>query len=402
MFLPENLGMQIILYFPFKIYKTLEMQKIFLTFVIIVALISCNQKDIQQTTITIKTADSLFTKAKESYKTLDSIGKTINDSTKINSTVKEQIKKIEKEINLKSLNGKNLDSLSEALKKISKNVNSGNDIIEVIDSTNKELRDSKNPMDVLSTITKTIEKVTKQAKVQQAPQNQSNSENRNPAYTDPFSKTANIEIAVSDLPSSRATLGDILSNKGAEIFSESFSDINGAKRMEIGAKVPSNYFDDVIGKITRNIGNLNSNNITSNGKNYDANQMYNLNIALIEDSKHIAKDIPPASIPNETPKDTFGDKSANAFTKGIRGFGDVLVVLIPFWPILLIASLVWYFVVKNKKKRREEEFQRQLLLEKERQHDLQNQQKETVAEEAKNTPENSDEEIDYSKYMPKS
>ena len=49
-----------------------------------ILLIACNKTDMQQATDTIKNADSLFQEAKESYNTLDSISKVVNDS---NSTI---------------------------------------------------------------------------------------------------------------------------------------------------------------------------------------------------------------------------------------------------------------------------------------------------------------------------
>ena len=59
------------------------MKKILLSFFIASALISCDKNTIQQTTDSIKSADSLFTKANDGLKTLDSISKTINDSNGI-------------------------------------------------------------------------------------------------------------------------------------------------------------------------------------------------------------------------------------------------------------------------------------------------------------------------------
>ena len=63
------------------------MKKIFLSIFVAGALVSCDKNTIQQTTDSIKQADSLLTKANDGIKTLDSILKTINDSDGITKKV---------------------------------------------------------------------------------------------------------------------------------------------------------------------------------------------------------------------------------------------------------------------------------------------------------------------------
>ena len=71
------------------------MKNLFFIILATAALISCDKCTIQQTTDNIKRADSLFTKANDGIKTLDSISKTITDSDGI--TKKVIIPEIEKQ-----------------------------------------------------------------------------------------------------------------------------------------------------------------------------------------------------------------------------------------------------------------------------------------------------------------
>jgi biopolymer transport protein ExbB/TolQ len=89
--------------------------------------------------------------------------------------------------------------------------------------------------------------------------------------------------------------------------------------------------------------------------------------------------------------------------KGFAVLGGLFLALIPFWPIFLIAGIVWYFVAKRNKKKREEEFQRQLALEREKikaAEALKPSEETPQNTEPTNAEENKNDD-DISKYMPK-
>src|SRR4051794_28207475 len=98
------------------------MKKIIFAVFVSTVLISCDKNAFQQTTDSIKNADSLLTKANDGLKTLDSITKTINDSDGIAQKVilpeiKNQTKKIDSTI---KSGGYRIDSINKDLEKITK------------------------------------------------------------------------------------------------------------------------------------------------------------------------------------------------------------------------------------------------------------------------------------------
>ena len=93
--------------------------------------------------------------------------------------------------------------------------------------------------------------------------------------------------------------------------------------------------------------------------------------------------------------DSFGSKSSSAFMSGFKVLGDMMIAVLPFWPIFLIAGLIFYFVRRNKKNKEIKS--------------LDNQTNIPVQKTESTTPsqiiekeqiENSDA-VDYSKYLPK-
>lgn len=400
------------------------MKNLFFSIVSTVLLVSCNQSEIKQTTDTIKQADSLFKSAKDGFKTLDSISKKVNDSAKFRKIIVPEIEKTKETVrNEIKKNAKNLDSLNREISKIKDNINKGSDIIKTVDSANKKLKESDNVFDKLSTITETISKVSKQTKPKtsvktevkspQAPssENENNSisepeiSRNNPQYTPPqptvtekipLVKTAQLNISVDDLYSAKADLQNEIRSYGGEIVTENFGEQEGVRSQRITAKVPYRFFNEVTDNISKNIGNLESKSIESEGKDYDPNQMCDIEITFKEKSAY-ADGMGDSGI---SKKDSFGEKSSDAFMKGFKGLSEVLVAILPFWPLFLIGGLVWYFVRKNKKKKEEEELKKQEFL-----HEQKMSQTEKSASENINTVENKEsekpQESDYSKYLPK-
>ncbi len=405
------------------------MKNLFFTITTLLLLTSCSQTEIKQTTDTIKGADSLFKSANDGFKTLDSISKKVNDSAKINKIIVPEIEKTKETVqNTIKKNAKNLDSLNKELGKLKDNINKGSDIIKTVDSANKKLQQSDNVFDKLSTITETIGKVSKQTKPktsvkaetkpQEELQNQAETSNEDDVATEPeiaqnepqqqpqpqvydknpLVKTAELKISVDDLYSAKADLQNEIRSYGGEIVTENFGEQEGVRSQRITAKVPYRFFNEVTDNISKNIGTVDFKNIEIEGKDYDPNQMCDIEITFKEKTAYADGMVDNGA----AKKDNFGEKSSSAFMKGFQGLSNVLIAILPFWPIFLIGGLIWYFARRNKKRKEEKELRKQELL---RQQQMNNSVEKPSAEASteKKDDKNKDNlnEPDYSKYLPK-
>lgn len=397
------------------------MNKILLSFFLSAVVISCTE--IKQTSDTIKEADSLFKSANEGIKTLDSISKIVTDSAQFKKVIVPEIEKQKKSVeSVIRENAKNLDSINAVIKKTTERINKSTDVIKTVDSASKVLKESNNPIDMLSTISKTLEKVSKQTKsstateTQPAPEvketepqivtpdvtNQESSEPKQEEtnYTiDPMVKTAVIKVSVENLSDARQNLAMNLRNYGADIVTESFGDDAGYRNQYFTVKVPTRYFDQVANSVS-GLGTLRTKSISSEGKDYDPNQMSDLEITLTENIKSTSNEIITA--PDSSNNQTYKDKSSDAFMKGFDGLKNVFLFLLPFWPLLLIGGIVYYFYRKSKLKR--DKAMNEALVEEKLQQ--QKRYRETTTETSDYNPETNqkssgNDEQDYSKYMPK-
>lgn len=357
------------------------MKNIFVTLVLGAAVISCTQTEIKQTTDTIKQADTLFRSANDGLKTLDSISKVVNDSATFNRVVVPEIEKQKKSVEqVIRENAKSLDSINAVIKKAKDQISKSAEVAKTVDSASKILRESKNPFETISTITKTIDKVVSQTKPKttvesstttpapqptppiQEPQDQTQPtapatadvQEPEPNYTmDPMVKTAKIHVSVDDLSDARNSLAMQLRNYGGEIVTESFGEEAGYRKQLITAKIPTRYFDQMtVG--TSNLGTLRTKTIDSEGKDFDPNQMSDLEITLSENSKYAGNE--SIAVQDNKKDESFGSKSGSAFLKGFKVLEDVFIALLPFWPIVLIGGLIWYFV-RRKRKQKEQNLQ---------------------------------------------
>ena len=383
------------------------MKKIFLSIFVAGALVSCDKNTIQQTTDSIKQADSLLTKANDGIKTLDSILKTINDSDGITKKViLPEIEKQKKSIDSTIKSGSwQIDSINKEIEKITKNVKVGTEVVKTLDSANRSLEKGENAISVL---TKTADKILQQTKSQPkatenpAPNPPSQSQNNSVTTLpekeiSPLVKTARLEIQVENLEEAKALLRQKIRENNADLISENFTQNEGIMREYITAKVPLQYFDGLVSDVSSQLGDVKSKNSETEGNDRIASQMCDVEITLLQN-----ENIAGTAVPNEKVEEDSNSFSG-AFMKGFKVLGDGLLFLLPFWPIILIAAGIWYFVAKRNKKKREEEFQRQLALEREKIKAAE--ALKPSAETPQNTePTNAEENKngdDISKYMPK-
>ncbi|WP_332019579.1 DUF4349 domain-containing protein [Kaistella sp.] len=382
------------------------MKNLFFIILATVALISCDKSTIQQTTDNIKRADSLFTKANDGIKTLDSISKTITDSDGITKKVIiPEIEKQKKSIDstIKS-GGWRIDSINKQIEKITKNVVVGTEVVKTLDSANESLKNGESTIKVL---TRTADKILKQTKKQNptaensanekraTPQEQNNPVTVPPVVEkDPIVKTARLEIQVDDLNTAKALLKQKIRENNADLVTENFSQNEGIQKEYITAKVPLQNFDQLLSNLSGQLGDVKSKNTESEGNDYIASQMCDIEITLLQ-NENIADNALTKSDEEENT-----DSFSGAFMKGFKVLGDTMLFLLPFWPLFFIGGLVWYFISRNKKKKAKEEFERQQILNQQNAaaYPTQNQTSTEPVQEDKpaETPD-----TDYSKYLPK-
>ncbi|OWK97565.1 hypothetical protein AP75_10570 [Kaistella haifensis DSM 19056] len=383
------------------------MKKIFLAIFLAVALVSCDINTIQQTTDSIKQADSLLTKANDGIKTLDSISKTINDSDGIaKKVIIPEIEKQKKSIDSTIKSGSwQIDSINKEIEKITKNVKVGTEVVKTLDSANRSLEKGGN---VISVLTKTADKILQQTKSQPkvaenpAPnppsQNQNNSVTAVPKKVNPpLVKTAKLEIQVENLDEAKALLKQKIRENNADLVSENFTQNEGIMREYTTVKVPLQYFDSLVSDVSSQLGDVKSKSTETEGNDRIASQMCDVEITLVQNENISGTAFAKEKV-EEDPNSLSG-----AFMKGFNVLGDAMLFLLPFWPIILIAVGLWYFIAKRNNKKREEEFQRQLALEREKIKAAE--ALKPSAETPQNTePTNAEENKngdDISKYMPK-
>lgn len=379
------------------------MKNLFLVILLAVSLVSCEKGSIQQTTDNLKRADSLFTKANDGIKTLDSISKTINDSNGIaKKVILPEIQKQKKSIDstIKS-GGWKIDSINKQIEKITKNVVVGTEVVKTLDSANNALQNGENALKVLTqTAGKILNQTKKQTQTAEPSANNSVSQESartqqaEPIERNPLVKNATLEIKVSDLNSAKALLKQRIRENNADLVTENFSQNEGIQREFITVKVPLQHFDGLVNNVTNGIGEVNVKNTESEGKDYNASQMCDIEITLVQNESLADSAVTATDAAEED------NSFSGAFMKGFKVLGDALLFLLPFWPVFLIAAGIWYFVNRNKRKKEQQELERQQILSQQSNaaYPVENQTSTAEAAIEKNTD---PDEPDYSKYLPK-
>ena len=380
------------------------MKKIFATFILFTALSSCSKQEFSEATNSIKRADSLFTKANDGLKTIDSISKRINDSDGIARKVLiPQIEKQTKKIDstLKSGSWK-IDSINKDIAEITKNVKVGTDVAKTLDSANKALQNGESVISVLSS---TADKILKRTQTQKGTspsnaesQNQSNNQKNSVVVPpiveqNPLVKTAVLEIQVDDIAQAKSILKQKIRESNADLVSDNFSQKKGFEREYITVKVPLYNFDNLVSELSNGLGEVKSKSTESEGKDYISSQMCDIEITLVQKELTASNQI--VINENNNDSDSFGSKSSSAFMSGFKVLGDIMVAILPFWPIFLIAGLIFYLVKRNKKNKEVK------LLENEQSAPIQKTQTTTPPDTLESKNNEDSDEPDYSKYLPK-
>lgn len=335
------------------------MKKIILAAFVSTVLISCDKNAFQQTTDSIKNADSLLTKANDGLKTLDSITKTINDSDGIaQKVILPEIKKETKKIDstIKS-GGYRIDSINKELEKITKNVVIGTEVVKTLDSANDAINKGESALKVL---TKTADKILKQTQRKTTP---TKTEEENNVSGDkelstnfpppvvsiiPLVKSAKLEFEVNDLSVAKEILEDKMRNHNAEIMTQKLSVNEGFEREYYTVKIPLKNFDDFISNLNSEVGSLKMKDISSEGSDYISGQMSDVEITLVQNENTAQTDVKKTDSENSG---SFSSKISEGIGKGFETLQNIFIALLPFWPFFLICAIVLYFVTRNKKKK---------------------------------------------------
>ena len=380
------------------------MKNIFVTLLLLVMATSCSKQEFSEATSSIKRADSLFTKANDGLKTIDSISKRINDSDGIARkvlipTIEKQTKRIDS--TLKSGSWK-IDSINKDIAEITKHVRTGTDVAKTLDSASQLLKNGENAISVLA---KTADKILKRTQSQKAtlPQNEGSSnsaDNQNNTVVippiiekNPLVKTAILEIQVVDISQAKSILKQKIRESNADLVSENFSQKEGFEREYVTVKVPLYNFDNLVSNLSNGLGDVKSKSTESEGKDYVSSQMCDIEITLVQKELTASNQI--ITDDNNEDADTFGSKSSSAFMSGFKVLGEMMIAILPFWPIFLIAGLIFYFVRRNKKNKEIK------LLENKSDIPVQKAEMTTPSEIVENENTDTSEEPDYSKYLPK-
>ena len=383
------------------------MKKIFATFILLTALSSCSKQEFSEATNSIKRADSLFTRANDGLKTIDSISKRINDSDGIARkvlipTIEKQTKKIDSTLKTGSWK---IDSINKDIAEITKNVKVGTDVAKTLDSANKALQNGEN---VISVLSKTADKILKRTQTQKATL-PPNSESKNPSNNqnntvvippivekNPLVKTAILEIMVEDISQAKSMLKQKIRESNADLVSENFSQQEGFEREYITAKVPLYNFDNLVSNLSNGLGEVKSKSLESQGNDYISSQMCDVEITLVQKKLTTSNQIVTDNNNNNNKlSDSFGSKSSSAFMSGFKVIGNVMIAILPFWPILLIAGSIFYFIRRNKKNKEIKSLENQINISEQKTETT------TLSEIVEKENNGQSEEPDYSKYLPK-
>ncbi|WP_027376392.1 DUF4349 domain-containing protein [Kaistella palustris] len=332
------------------------MKNLILAILFAAALISCDKSTIQQTTDSIKTADSIFDKTGNRLKTLDSIRKSISDSDGIaKKVIIPEIVRQKKVIDSTIRSGAyTIDSINRDFERITKNVKVGTDVAKTLDSANDAINRGESPLKVL---TRTADKILKQTRVKSSPAEDKNLSTSPPQkdmntipsirQDNPVTKTAALEIEVDDLSAAKATLKQKVRENNADLVSENFSSTEGVQRNRLSIKVPLQNFDDLVNTISSQLGDVRMKSMTSEGTDYQSAQMCDVEITLVQNEKMAGE-----QFGTEAGKtDSFGSKSSGAFMQGFDLVKKMVLALLPFWPFFLIAAAVLFFILKSRRKK---------------------------------------------------
>ncbi len=291
------------------------MKKLVLTAVILSTLTMCKKADLEQANNTIASADSLIEKASETVNNLDT--KSVLDS--VNLKAKDLLKNKE-EIEKAFENSKSkIDSISENVEKFKKDIEDKK-VATTIDSIQEKI---KKEIPKPKAVTKVIYKDKPVKKEPVAPVNA-------------MVKNGSVELNVDDIVIAKQSVRDIIRKYDGIINTENLVSNDEFQTLYLTTKVPYDKFDYLVEDLSM-LGNIHNKNLEVKGDSYNPNKLCSLEITLYDN--HLK--------PKESQNQSFGEKSADAISSGWKVIGDILLFLLPFWPLFLIGGIGYYLYKKK-------------------------------------------------------
>ncbi len=222
--------------------KNKEMKKLIIPFCTLLLAFSCSKQEFTETRDSINKADSLFTKANQSLKTIESITKRIAESS--GAVKKEVVPEIERQAKKVDSLAKNkswkIDSMRVQVREFAKNVKAGSDVARTLDSANSMLKNGENALSVLS---KTADRILQQTKEYTSGSSDSDQEKK-PFRSEPVApgtirQQASLEIQVADLSKAKSEIAQAAANYNADIIAEKYSNDERQQQEIVQVRVPS-------------------------------------------------------------------------------------------------------------------------------------------------------------------
>lgn len=350
-------------------------------------LYSCSKQEFTDANDQFQRADSLFTKANNGLKTLDSITKKISDSNGIAKKVllpeiEKQSQKIDS--TLRSGNWR-IDSINKEIEKITKNVKVGSDVAKTLDSANEALKKGENAIAVLSKTADKIWKRTKDSQATESKENPPGKQSHPEIVHQPLFKSGNLEIKVADIAAAKELLAQKVNRTEARIINQRYERNNDEENEIFRIDVPVSNFDNLM-QTLNSLGDVQMRKMETTGTDNKSAQDAQITLTLIQNADLLAE----KTIEHNGEKSNFQKESASAFMKGFQVIKTSFLFLLPLWPFFLTGGLVLYFV-KRKKKKSADEIPSEMKFNK----------KNVTAPESDQPEEEEQSEPDYSKYLPK-
>lgn len=294
------------------------MKKILLTAIILSTFTMCKKSDLQNASRTIATVDSITDNASQTLEKMDSEASSVLDS--VNLQAKDLIKSKEQIEEAFEKSKAKIDSISENVEKFKKDIEDKK-VVTTIDSIKDKI---KKEIPKAKTVTKVIYKEKPVKKESVAPANA-------------MIKNGSVEINVDDISTSKQSQKEIIRKYDGIINTENLVSNDEFQTFYITAKIPFEKFDYLVEDLSV-LGNVHNKNLEVKGSAYHPKQLCNLDITLYQN--HIKNEKPDAD-------KSFATQSLEAISTGWRVIGNILIFLLPFWPVFLISGIGYYFYKKK-------------------------------------------------------
>ncbi len=357
--------------------------------------LSCSKQEYSEAKKTLNTADSLFAKANDGLKTLDSISKRLNDSNGVaRKVLAPKIRQQTKRIDSTLSSGKwQLDSMRKEINKVAQNVKVGSDVAKTLDSASQMIRNGENAIAVLS---KTADKILNQSKNIATGRELKNSTSdtvgttreNNQFRKNSAKKEARLEINVDDLPEAKSLVLRAARDYDANIRTEKYSNVENIQKEQLSMEVPSANFRAFVDELSSGIGDVKAKDISQGSVIGEENDIAKVEL-ILKNEQTIST---YSNVTTDTPDREKILEEEEIAVEPTTETESTLAKFLPFLPLFLLCVII-ILVIKGHNNKRKGYIDVEKPAE---ERDVRPQDRTMEEEIAKE-----DEASDYSKYMPK-